>query len=422
MASVAKLTRPHWLAQGDHMTRAQYIHQELFDFSAPADLDPEEYQRQSHQVPLVQVRPLEHRVLHQWEHLSKDPTGTQSAWHDVVPREVLLERDPLTTDRSGSDVICREVGALLFEKLNEHGLIDRARDAPHLLHEHFTVRDCMPIHVVNLVHTSYLVNGREAIVEDAPTSNKSKKKKKTTRGPTTKLVSSFIWRKLAFLGCQENSVHTSQKISFKPPFKVTEILFPPGRVLQTGAFNEDIAHILFYHGTLEYLKRTGLHELRVIRRESQNVVAKSWMPNHQGLLLELMQHRLQGQVEYSPEEFAGALVKYLPNPKIKLLAFKVGSVVFVGPADVPAMHAAVEGMYDLLANNVDTPENRVILERFQASGAQVAAPAVSKKRKRPAATGQKAQKRPRLENVSKKRKRAEEKADESQKRPRLAGH
>ncbi len=343
MGSVAQLRKPHYQAQGERMEHVRKAYDTFFDYSVPADIDPALYRekRQASASKRPEIHPYEGYILPHWEALSNDPVGTQTAWHDVVPREVLLEEDPTTTDRSGSDVICRDVSAILRTKLDEHGVLARYRDTSQPFHEHFRVRDAMTVHVVNVVHTSYF---------------------------NSKLSSAFIWRKVAFLGCQENNVHASQKISYRAPFKVTHMLFPPGRVLDTGAYREDIAHIVFFFATLEYLRRAGMTHLRVLSRESQNVVAKSWMPNGDGLLLDLMQRRHEEHVTYDHGQFAGALFRHWKKKKVKLLAFQAGSIVYVGPKDVPAMQATAESTFDILANNTDTPANRDILARFRRFG------------------------------------------------------
>jgi hypothetical protein len=48
-----------------------------------------------------------------------------------------------------------------------------------------------------------------------------------------------------------------------------------------------------------------------------------------------------------------------------LLAFSAGSIVCVGPKDVPSMRVAFDSLYDTLHMHTDTEENRAILARYR---------------------------------------------------------
>lgn len=73
----------------------------------------------------------------------------------------------------------------------------------------------------------------------------------------------------------------------------------------TGAANLDVARIMLENVTLPYFHAAGLPTLHVYRRETQNVVATSRMPRHQGLCLPLLKWHMEDNVTYDPEEFPG---------------------------------------------------------------------------------------------------------------------
>lgn len=350
MCSVARLEKPHAKAQREHVRVAYRAYDDLIDFSVPADLPPAEYQLQCRERAYdrpFKVLPSEGWLIRRPERFSPDPMLTRSTMHDIVPREVLREADPTTRDHSGTAGICRTVATGVRRRLEEYDLFRRANDPECPLHERFLVRDCMPVHVVNIVHTSYCT---------APRLEESNVK--------TLFPSVWMWRRLPFLGCQENHSHTSLKISYKPPFKASELFFATGRILETGSSNEDVAHVMFFDATLEYFRLSGLPDLSVLRRASQNVVATSNMPNNQGLLLDLVATRMDVQVTYDKNVFAGAVIKDSRVKKVVFLAFAAGSIVCVGPKNVRAMHDAFDGLYDSLQMQTDTAENRAVLARY----------------------------------------------------------
>lgn len=354
MCSVARLAKPHARAQREHVREAYRAYDDLMDFSVPADLPPQEYQQQcaarAESRPF-RVAPSEGWLLRRCELFSPDPMLTRSTLHDVVPREVLRAEDPTTRDHSGTDRIARLVAANARQRLEEYNLFERARQGEeNPLHEHFVVRGNMPVHVVNIVHTSYCTTRREKVDRDLK----------------TLFPSLFMWRRLAFLGCQENNTHTSLKISFKPPFKASKLCFSSGRILETGSSNEDVSHVTFFDIMLEYMRLSGMSGLEVRRRASQNVVAKSRMPDGQRLLLDLLQTRMGHHTSYNKSSFAGTVIRHPNMKKVMLLAFSAGSIVCVGPKDVPSMRVAFDSLYDALHQHTDTEENRAVLARYQA--------------------------------------------------------
>ena len=355
MASVARLCVPHEDAQRTHCRLSQEYYEALFAWPVPGQAAPPP------SAPVI--RPHEGWVHANWRELSNDPAGTQSASHDIVPHEVLRAADPSTPHQSGIQAICARISEQLQVQLDEYGLLERARDPTQTLHERFTVSGCMDVHIVNIVHTTYCGTAT------------------ATQRKMPKLPSTWMWRRLAFLGCQENHVHTSLKISYRPPFKAVHLLFSTARVLETGAANETIAHIMFFHATLRYLQSAGVPGLYAQARASQNVVAKSQMPGEQRLLLELLKCDLGKQVTYDPLKFAGAVVCDATNKKIKMLAFYLGPIVCVGATDTSRTAYALEAMLPTLLAHTDTPENRARLARFQ-----LPAPVVAPTR-RPAANG-----------------------------------
>jgi TATA-box binding protein (TBP) (component of TFIID and TFIIIB) len=351
MCSVARLVKPHAQAQREHVRESYRAYDALMDFSVPVDLPPDEYKRQCvarADTRPFRVAPSEGWLIRRCGLFAEDPMLTSNTLHDVVPREVLRAEDPTTRDRSGTDRIAREVGAGVRQRLEEYDLLKRARQSEERpLHEHFVVRQNMPVHVVNIVHTSYCtVHGAD---------------------PATKTLfpSVWMWRRLAFLGCQENHTHTSLKISFKPPFKASKLFFSTGRVLETGSSNEDVSHVMFFDATLPYIRLAGLPGIDVRRRASQNVVAKSRMPDGQRLLLDLLETRMGVHVSYNKSSFAGTVIRHPDMEKVMLLAFSAGSIVCVGPKDVPSMRVAFDSLYDTLHMHTDTEENRAILARYQ---------------------------------------------------------
>ncbi len=350
MCSVAQLTRSHEEAQRLHIDEALTAYESVIDFACPGDTDPREYARQRavrREKRASQVQPYEGWVLPQWRALTDDPAMTQRASHDIIPRELVREMPGFEHAHSGFDLMCAGVSQSFRKRLDEYGLLKRARDPRQHLHENFTVRGDMHVHVVNIVHTSY-----------CKTSDRDKKK--DIIFPTA-----WLWRRLAPLGCQENHTYTSLKISFKPPFKASKLLFSSGRVLETGSANEAVSHVTFFDVMLEYMRLSGMPRLSVVERESQNVVAKSVIPGGEGLLLELLGRRSGHHVTYEPASFAGAVIRHPEHKKIMMLAFAAGSIVCVGPTDIPAMRAACDDFYDLLKNNVDTAANRQNLDRFR---------------------------------------------------------
>lgn len=348
MCSVAWLSGPHADAQRAHVARSRAAFVDMFDFTVPADLEPAEYARRAESR--ARSLPFTIRPLEGWAG-DGDPFCLARTFHDVVPRE-LLRADGARPPHSGNDVICREVARGLRQRLDEYGVLARVRDRENPLHEHFLVRERMAVQVVNIVHTSYCTTA----AADAPEPSAS--------AAPILFTSAFLWRRLAFLGCQENHTYTSLKISYKPPFKASQLFFASGRVLETGSSNEDVSHAMFFDATLEYLRAAGMPRVRCQRRASQNVVAKSCMPDGQQLLLELLQTRMVGQVTYEPQSFAGAVIRVENLPKVVMLAFPVGSIVCVGPTDIPSMRSAFDALYDTLQNNVDSAHNRAVFERF----------------------------------------------------------
>ena len=332
MASVARLKAAHWVTQPEHVAESQQFMSELFPSFGGA--------RKRTPITILPSEGVVRKEAWGWYH---DPFALRRTHHDVVPRECLLEEDPESPYRDGAERDVAAISNKIRRALTDRNLLDPMMQGQPV-NENF-VEHHLKIDVVNIVHTSY------CHYEQSPPG-------------ATVFTHAMLFRRLQHLACQQNHVHLSLKICYKPPFKASHLVFPSGRFLETGASNLDVAQIMFYEGTLRYFQAAGgSRGITVRSRATQNVVATSRIPGGQGLLLPLMKAR-GGKVTYRPRNFAGAVIKHPTLPRIMVLAFSSGAVVLVGPDSIMQMRMAISGIIPYLMNNIDTPANRAALALF----------------------------------------------------------
>jgi TATA-box binding protein (TBP) (component of TFIID and TFIIIB) len=260
-----------------------------------------------------------------------DPLGTQRAYHDV-PR---------------ADTSVADVAAALRAALREQGLADTlpALLQTRLCHRIDIGAGTMPVTIVNIVHCSYWQCPATESVSPAAVMG---------GGPSPATVSqAFFWRRLQHLGYQQRFVHTSLKLCYIPPLNASHLLYPTGRVLETGANNVDVAELMFQTATLGYLRAAGLRALQCRDRMRLNFVATSVMPHEQRLNLAQLARQHKDKVIYNASNFAGAIIM-TPHAH-KMLAFGAGPIVCVGTRDFEQLRAAYEYVFPMLLQNALPP-------------------------------------------------------------------
>jgi TATA-box binding protein (TBP) (component of TFIID and TFIIIB) len=180
---------------------------------------------------------------------------------------------------------------------------------------------------------------------------------------------------MAHMGLQPNKVHTSGKICYKPPFNAIEIVFPTGRVFETGGKHVAVTRLVLEEVTLPMLALAGgLRPLRVAWRRMQNIVANSRLPLDMTIDMDEFFAECHGFMQYEPSDFAGAIVDLelapppYTNPRGALLVFGAGAVINVGSAS-----------FEELVHTYAITEP--LLQRY-------ARPPMARGRKRPAATAE----------------------------------
>jgi TATA-box binding protein (TBP) (component of TFIID and TFIIIB) len=296
-ASVYTLTERHDEAQRRHVAAAEAMFARLCFFP---DAGP---------LPLARVTPSEGWLDTRAYAWTSDPMGTLRMGHDVVP-------DGGRTTRAHA----ARIGSALRDAVAATGM----PGPPHAPRpERYFRADDMELNIVNIVHTSYFYKPRAP--DDA-----------------VLIPQRFVCRRLMTMGLHTNKVHASSKICLIAPFNASKILFPPGRVLETGANNMDMAYLTLAHVILPYLHAAGLTDLRIKTREAQNIVTTSALPGGRRIDLVALKkcYPDDDMVAYEPANFAGAIIHlermpapfYIPD--VSLLVFSAGAVVSVGGSSI----------------------------------------------------------------------------------------
>src|SRR5688572_17301764 len=207
MGSVARLSRPHADAQAEHLATSHMYMRDLLLFDKDTRLELN-----------MQFAPSEGYVIDR----EQDAFDLYSTYHDVVPYECLTKEQQQKHYHNGSEVNAAAISDNLTRILAQQGM--RPDGIPS--HEGFSLvldgddAHPMPVHVVNVVNTSYWGMDRYG----------------DTVSPVL-LGHRFMWRRLPHMGCQVNHVRTSIKFCYGWPWNATELISHPGRVLETGADN-----------------------------------------------------------------------------------------------------------------------------------------------------------------------------------------
>lgn len=338
MGSTCHLTREHQVAQWEHLGQTHEYMRDLllFDEDKAKDLGLQYIPSEGHVVEGV-----------------TNAFGLFGAYHDVVPYECLTP-DEQTHFHNGSERNASAVSDSLMDILNAEGLhpnVPPAREGFELAVERPDGSEhVMPVHVVNVVNTSYWTMDRYG---DAPT--------------PVLLPHRFMWRRLAYMGCQVNHVRTSIKICYGWPWNATELISHPGRILETGADNHVTANLMFHHVTLRSFQQAGMPHLYVTGRSLRNVVTTTNMPlNGKKLHLALLYHQLKQHMDatYNPTKFAGVIVHHPDFKKVRGLIFDRGAVVIVGTTSEEQTIEALNYLRDAIFSCEDSPETRAILNNL----------------------------------------------------------
>ncbi len=335
MGSTCHLTREHHVAQREHLDRTQEYMRDLllFDVDKAKDLG-------------LQFTPSEGHVVEDYTN-AFDLFG---AYHDVIPYECLSTEDQVHF-HNGSERNAAVISHNLIDILDMEGLsvnvpptgegfslaVERPDGTEHV----------MPVHVVNVVNTSYWTMDRYMDEQ-----------------PTVLLPHRFMWRRLAYMGCHVNHVRTSIKICYGWPWNATELISHPGRILETGADNHVTANLMFHHVTLKSFQRAGMPHLYVNGRSLRNVVTTTNMPlNGAKLNLPLLYHQLQQHMNtsYNPGKFAGVIVHHPDFKKVRGLIFDRGAVVIVGTTSEEQTIEALNSLRGAIFSCEETPETLAVL-------------------------------------------------------------
>jgi len=329
MASVACLHRPHQEVQREHMAASHQYMRDMLLFDRDVDLE----------LPHTFV-PSEGVVFEDME----DAFGLSSTYHDVIPHECLTPAQQDMGLHHGSELNAARIRADLLDVLKEEGL---SEDVPPA-REGFIlpVTDLegkthdMPVHVVNVVNTSYWTMDRYGPAI-----------------PPVLLPHRLMWRRLQHMGCQVNHVPTSIKLCYGWPWNASELISHPGRILETGSDNPVTADLMFYHVTLPSFQLAGMPNLYVSDRSLRNVVTTMKMPIKGRLLLPLLYHRLKDHMRttYNPVQFAGVIVHHPMFKNVRALIFK-RALVIVGTISKEQTMEALDTLVPPIFRCEESPE------------------------------------------------------------------
>jgi TATA-box binding protein (TBP) (component of TFIID and TFIIIB) len=333
MASVCRLHIDHYDAQKEHLAASHQYMRDLFLFDDDNALE----------LDMIFV-PGEGRVVDGVE----DAFGLSTTYHDVIPHECLLP-ELQTQFHNGNELNATLARDCLLDILEERGL---SVDTPPP-REGFALdvedthgqEHSMPVHVVNVVNTSYWWMDRYG-----------------DHISPVLLPHRFMWRRMSYMGLQVNHVRTSVKACYGYPFNATELISHPGRILETGADNHITADLMFFH-TLRSFQLAGMPNLYVSDRSLRNVVTTMNLPVKNGLLLPLLYHQLHTHMRttYEPIQFAGIIVHHPDFKKVRALIFKRGALVIVGTISKEETIESLKTLVPSLFLSEDTPEARAIL-------------------------------------------------------------
>ncbi len=362
------LPEPHSLAQRRHVAAAAAM------FERVAGCLP----RASPIAPMEGwLRPGVERVLY-------DPMGTRRAEHDHVP-------DDGATTRSQVAAIAARFRAAIARDLPAAAPLVPGGPARQVCDED-RVGD-MHIVVENIVHTSFFVAaGAPAFGASAP----------AMQAAQQLIPPTLMWRRLGFMGLQPNKVHTSAKICYQPPYNGIHIVFPSGRVFETGGKHTVMTRLLLEEVTLPYLRAAGLAHLRVGPRAMQNIVAKSALPEGRTLNVSALYAEHGNRpadagesvpvVEYAPISFPGAIITFDKPPgaiapgitpaakgsgkkkkkkkgaqekSVTMLVFAVGVAICVGNSSFAQLRQAYTKTYALLMQYASRKRKRAAADARQ---------------------------------------------------------
>lgn len=335
MGSTCHLSREHFDAQQEHLRLTHEYMRDLllFDVDKEKDLG-------------LHFSPGEgHAVEHE-----TNAFDLMGAYHDVVPFECLSAVEQVHF-HNGSESNAAAISNRLIDILDIEGLrvnVPPSREGFSMLVERPDgTEHVMPVHVVNVVNTSYWTIDRYG-EEVSP----------------VLLPHRFMWRRLAYMGCQVNHVRTSIKICYGWPWNATELISHPGRILETGADNHVTANLMFHHVTLKSFQRAGMPHLYVTDRSLRNVVTTTNMPlNGAKVSLPLLYHQLQQHMRtsYVPDKFAGVIVHHPNFKKVRGLIFDRGAVVIVGTTSEEQTIEALESLRGAIFSCEESPETLAVL-------------------------------------------------------------
>ncbi len=116
-------------------------------------------------------------------------------------------------------------------------------------------------------------------------------------------------------------------LKFKEPHKASLLLFKNGKVVCVGCKREDIIE-----KTIDRtVKMLMPYAKKIIKKKKPEIIITNIVASanlHMGLDLYKIAYKL-ADVEYEPEQFPGAILKF-KEPKVSLLLFKNGKVICAG--------------------------------------------------------------------------------------------
>lgn len=206
--------------------------------------------------------------------------------------------------------------------------------------------------VDNIVHTTYI----SPLDRPRPP---PKKKGKPDKRPA---IFTHLWlaRRCMHLGFSENRVRGAIEFSFRSPYTATDLLFMNGRVMCTGSPTRSVAQRMVQF-LIDEICDASDARLTLEEFVPQNIVATAKLSFN--LLLPLM--ATQKNVDYTPSQFPGAVVKYRRPKvyKVKMLTFTPGYIICVGANKLEHVKDAYVSMMPFFRRFEDTPENVALMKR-----------------------------------------------------------
>ena len=127
--------------------------------------------------------------------------------------------------------------------------------------------------------------------------------------------------------------------------KATALVFSTGKVVCMGTKSVEESKFASKRFA-KILKKTGL-PVKYSNYTVQNIVATGSVNHHIQMALFANDHWTL--TKYNPEAFPGIIYE-MAEPKMTLLIFKSGKIVFLGAKDIDSIHLSFRSIYQMLLN------------------------------------------------------------------------